>query len=367
MHKRIPRSVLLWALVGLVPLILGAGFALFFDQLPIEGTSLAIDWQDIYPGLAGFVQYGISKMRNPPWSLAILLPLRHLSVQASWGVWNFVSLVVLLLSVPRPPQRIRFWLSALLLIVSYPALRLLADGNLDPMTIAGALLCVIGYQQRHTLGLAAGILLVSTKPQASVLLLVALGVYILQTWPPRAWLRLGAILAVVVIPALVWRGPAWIEAVFSIQERGSLMDVSLWAALTRAALPVALRVALWLAVLGLTLGVAWQTGRRFSRYKAAMLIAASLLIAPYAAGNTVLVVMAVGVIPLFQARPGWGLLLIALFDLPFLIPPEALLVSFGYYSTLLLLLLWGAMIVQVWREEARPSEANQAVLAPPAS
>jgi len=345
-----------WALLGLVLVVLGAGFALFFNQLPIEGTSLAIDWRGIQTGLNRVVRYG-SGVRNPPWSLAILLPLRYLPMQASWGVWNFITLLILLLSVPRHPRRTRFWLGVLLLIVSYPALRLMADGNLDPLTIAGALLCVAGYRTRHTLVLAAGILLVSTKPQAAVLLLVVLGVSILLTWPVRAWLRLGAALAVVVIPCLLWRGPEWIDAVFSIEQRGSLMDVSLWSTLTRAGLPEVPRAALWLAVLGLTLLVAWQSRPGFSRYKAAMLIAASLLIAPYSAGNTVIAVLAVGLIPLFQARPGLGLLLIGLIDLPILIPADVLLVCFGYYSTVLLLLLWAAMIAQIWREPARPHES----------
>jgi len=359
-RHRSPHPVLVGALIALVLVILGTVFALFFSQLPVESTSLALDWRGIYTGLIRGVRYG-SGVRNPPWSLALLLPLRVLSMPASWGVWNFVSLLILLLSVPRHAQRARFWLSALLLIVSYPILRLFADGNLDPLTLAGALLCVIGYQKRHSLVLTAGILLASTKPQASVLLLLVLGLYVLQTWPLREWLRLGGWLAIIVIPAMLWRGQEWLEAVFGIQQRGSLMDVSLNSTLTRAGLSPTLSAVLWLAVLGLTLFIAWRSDRTFSRYKAAMLAAASLLIAPYSAGNTVLVVMAVGVIPLFQARPGWGLLLIALIDLPFLIPTDALLVSFGYYSTLLLLLLWATMIVQIGREAPIRKPASSSV------
>jgi DNA-binding transcriptional LysR family regulator len=73
-----------------------------------------------------------------------------------------------------------------------------------------------------------------------------------------------------------------------------------------------------------------------------MLIAASLLISPYAAGNSVLAVLAVGIIPLFQSRPRLEGLLIALIDLAFLPPRDWQ----AYYATAILLLAWAVL---AWR------------------
>ena len=75
--------------------------------------------------------------------------------------------------------------------------------------------------------------------------------------------------------------------------------------------------AAWLALAGLVLVYAWRSGNAFSREKAAALVAASLLLAPYAAGNSYLTVLAVGIIPLVIVWNPLAVVLLILTDLPY--------------------------------------------------
>lgn len=91
------------------------------------------------------------------------------------------------------------------------------------------------------------------------------------------------------------------------------------------------------------------------------LIAASLLLAPYSAANSVLTVLAVGVIPLFQKRPLIGGLLIVLINLPFLFPPETHFNFSAYYTTALLLVIWGVFGWHVWQRSTQPQTLIQPI------
>ncbi len=350
--------------VGWAVLLVGLGaaallFVAFFQQIPIEGTTLAMDWGGIWHAIqGGQPNYlaGETGVRIPPWNLLLILPLGLLPMRAGWGALVFLTYVVLVLSVPRTPRRVLFFLSVFLLATSFLALRHAADGNFEAMVIAGALLCVHGYGRRNVYTLAAGILLVCAKPQESALLLLVLVFSVLRTWPHQEWLRLGGLLALVVVPGLLWKGGDWLTAVFGIYQRGSVMDISLWATLERVGIAsVVVRAGIGMAFLVATLYLAWKSGPTFSRAKAAMLISASLLLAPYSAGNSILTVLAVGIIPLFQERPWVGGLLILLIDLPFLATREMLYWGQGYYWPAFLLLVWALMIVWMRQENAAVS------------
>ncbi len=347
-----------WAIVIVSVAAAALAFMAFFESLPIEGTTLAIDWQSIYPGIqGGRLSYAAAPgLRNPPWPLLPLLPLGLLSLRASWGLLNLLTLAVLVISVPRHRDRLRFVGGVLLLAISYPALRHAADGNLEGLVIGGTLLLLAGYSRRSPGLVAAGVLLVTVKPQVSFMLLTALAVLILRTWPARQWAQAAALVVLVAGVTLLLAGTDNVlDNMLGIEQRGSIMDSSLWAATTRAGLPAALRIGLWLAVLAVTLAVIWRGGRSLSRIKAGHLMAASLLLAPYAAGNTILSVLAIGVIPYFQARPRIGLVLIALLNLPLLIPAAALRPVLAWYVTGLLLLIWAVLGGWVWREERAPA------------
>lgn len=142
---------------------LGAVFAWFFARLPVEDTTLAMDWKGLWADIRSGIHYGT--LRNPPWSVFFLYPLTRLPMQVSWGVAMYLTLVVLIVSVPLARPRWRYWLSVLLLTSSIPSLRHMADGNLEGVMIAGLLLLLYGYHRASVPALAAGLLLGTAKPQ----------------------------------------------------------------------------------------------------------------------------------------------------------------------------------------------------------
>ncbi len=86
-----------------------------------------------------------------------------------------------------------------------------------------------------------------------------------------------------------------------------------------------------------------------------MLIAASLLLAPYAAGDSVLTVLAIGIIPLFQARPRTGLILIAFVDLQYVLPRDFLFQYSAFYWTAMLITCLGIWAWRFYQKEVRTS------------
>jgi hypothetical protein len=331
---------------GLCFVMAAALFVVFFEQLPVEGTTLGIDWLGLWHEFrGGTIHYSITDgLRNPPWSVLPLVPLGLLPQRASWGVLSLLTIAVSVVSVPRTKRRALYWLSVGLLVASYPSLRHLVDGNFEALVTGGLLLVLYGYARRRPYVMAAGVLLATAKPQSIVLFMPILAAYVMQMWPPCLWLKTVFAILAVIIPTLLWRGEAWIKAVQGTYQSGTIMDISLTAALTRTTwFAPGMVTAFWLLFIGATLLIAWKSDRALSREKAAMLVAASLLIAPYAAGNSVLTVMAIGAIPLVQARPLLGGLLIALINFPIVWTTHQLYQYSAYYTTGLLLLCWAVM------------------------
>lgn len=340
---------LIAAALGLMALV---GVVLFFEQLPIEGTSLAIDWKQLYNGLHNGPNYGNQTgLRIAPWSVLAVLPLGWLSFRASWGVLTFLTLAVEIISVPAAPPKWRQWAGILLLASSFPSLRHIVDGNFEGLIIAGTLLLVYGLGRQNLWMSAAGVVLATAKIQETWLLMATAGVYVLRTWPRREWLKLAGLFLTVMIPSLLWKGSEWLAAMAAIGERGSIMDASLLAALGRAGLPLWVIGALWIILLAATAFIVLRTAPQLSREKAALLIAASLLLAPYSAGNSYLTVLAVGVIPLLFARPASGIALLALTNALFFVPRDWMIAYSAYYATALLALTWLLLGWHVWKAD----------------
>lgn len=333
--------------------VLGAlGFMSFFNTLPLRSTTLALDWRNLWQAFNAGLQYdaGVGALRNPPWSVLPLWPLGALPMASAWGLLVYASLIVLVLSVPRVRPRWRTWAGILLLVASFPSLRNIADGNFEALVIAGVLLTLAGYERQQPLTLSVGVLLASAKPQTVLLLMPVLALYVLQTWPLRAWLRAGLITGSVILVTFLWRGEQWLASLARMPQLGTVMEANLMASLTRLdALPEAFNWALWLFVLAVTLLVVWRGNRHLSREKSGLLIAASLLLSPYAAGT--LVPLAIGVIALFVKRPAWGLPLIVLIDVQLWLNQPQFVAIFAYYSTFTLVAMWAVLAVFVWREE----------------
>ena len=130
---------------------------------------------------------------------------------------------------------------------------------------------------------------------------------------------------------------------------------------------------LWgLAAAGI-LAIGWwalqRRGWALGRLEAGALIAGGLLLAPYAASNSVLTVLAIGIVPLFQRAPLLGLALIVLYDLPLISGGnvELRLMWEATYWTGVLLLSWLALLGhRKWKQGDQGSGGIEpAVIRPP--
>jgi len=343
---------------ALALLLVGGGLLLiFFERLPIQGTSLAIDWKGLWLGLrANPPVFGnATGLRIAPWDVLLVKPLGWLPFEASWGLLTLLTLAVLVISVPRTYGRKRLWLGCLLLITSFPAVRHFADGNFEGLIIAGLLLVVYGYRTENNWVLAAGLLLATAKVQEAWVLTLVLGAYLLRTWPPRRLFGLIGGLGTVLILSLAWQGNEWVLGVGSILRQNSIVNSSLWATLLRLGWPIWAAATTWLVVAGLVVLFAWRSGPTFSRQKAAAVVAAAMLLSPYWAANSYLTVLAVGILPLVIAGNAWAVILLIVVDLSYLASHKLAYDWSASYWTAILLITFCLLAVQTWRAEKQLS------------
>jgi hypothetical protein len=356
------RRWLEYLLAALLVAIALASAMWFFTRWPIENTMLAIDWRGLWTGLRGPrpVYGNDTGLLITPWNAILLMPLGRLSFGASWGVLAVFTLGVLIASVPRQAQRARHLLAVGLLTTSYLSLRLLADGNFEGIIILGLLLIVAAWPQRRVWLMAAGLLLATTKPQEVWILMLALGYYLLASWPAQRWLRLAGLLAVVVVPSLLWLGADWVRGMVNAEMHYHWIDPSLPASLNRLGAPIWLTAAAYAAFAAANAFVIWRSRPEVTREKVAMFVAASLLLAPYAACNSYLTVLAVGLVPMGLRSLRLGLLIALLIDVLFLIPKPIMFHYSAWYFSLLLFGAWALCLAHVWRAEVRPRPAGAA-------
>jgi uncharacterized membrane protein len=338
----------------------------FFMRIPVAGTTLAMDWITIRPGVDHWdLSYGLdSLLRITPWSAVLLLPLGQLPLNAGWGIVAFLTLVVLTFCVPRGENAGGKWIAGIFAAAfSFLALRTMADGNVEFLTLAGLLLLEAGLLQKNPIVFALGILLTVSKVQETWILVVFLPLVAGRGWNARRWLITLSTLALAVVPGILWRGREWLSSVFSIQDRGSIMDSSLLASAQRTGGSFELAFTLWIVLFLATAAVAALYVRGYSREALGFLTAGSLLLAPYAAGNNVLIVYAIAVLPLLMAGRWEGMLLAVLCNLPYLLLPFPDLnyrLSASYW-TLVLVLTWVLLALRLRETREKPDQVLCAV------
>ncbi|MDD5367652.1 MAG: hypothetical protein PHQ40_01090 [Anaerolineaceae bacterium] len=357
------KKLLLFTGYLLVIILVGVsiyGFFFFINQWPIENTTLAMDWKGLWKGLHHTPPiYGNSTgLRIAPWSLWAIWPIAQLPFRASWATLNLLTLICLIISVPKSMNRKGIWfISILLLVTSFFSMRHLADGNFEGMMIAGLTLLFFGYQKQEPALVALGLLMATAKIQEVWLFIVVFGIVLLRTWKVTQWMKTLAFAAAVAIPAFIFRGIDWIFGMAAISERGSIMDSSLFATSSRLGLSQPLIFLLWTAILSLTVWVALQSNHSFIREKAAMLISASLVLSPYMAGNSFLTLIAIGIIPLFQSNIILGGFLIAGVDLLYFAPAQLLYDWSATYIFGLTILTWLVLLIDLHRKDHIQSKA----------
>ena len=333
-------------------LLVVGGLTIFFQMLPIENTTLAMDWKTEWGAMrGGNLHYQPAEgVRFPPWSLLPFLPLGLLPMKTAWGILAGISIYLVAASVPRiQPTRV-YLVSVLLAVTSFASIRNIVDGNFEAVVVAGVALLIYAYRNENIALLALGLIVATIKIQVVTLLILILLVYILFAWQKWKWLKAGVLTGAVILPSLIWRGKDWYIAVFGAnydKYTNSIIDISLSAALTRLEVipPGFISLALIL-ILAITIAVAWKTRPSLSHDKAGFFIAASLLLAPYAAGNSVLSLLVIGIIPLFQTRPWLVGSLLVFFNLPYFWTTEFLYNYQAYYWTSLVFITW---VILTWR------------------
>lgn len=329
-----------------------AAFVLAFVNLPVHQDALAIDWKVFWAATHGFqVDYAGQLAFSPPWALVLLWPLTALPLNVGWGLWAFLLLVVLGFAARRGSGPSSGALAIVLLCSSYHTIRQVVDGNIELLVIAGALLLLAALPRRQAWLFAAGVLLTSAKIQGSWLLILAAVFVVWRSWGTPAALRAYALAGLPVLLALLWRGAEWWQALQRFPFTGTAIDASLLATLARLRAPGWLIAAAWLLVLAATL---WALRRRsFAQVQVGALAAAGLLLAPYAASNSVLTPLALVAPPLLARRLWLGVVVFAFANLPyFLLDNTAWRThSESNYWTFFLLALWA---ISLWRLRSEP-------------
>lgn len=336
--------------------------------LPVDGVVFGYDWHNYWVMMqTGWPNYGLVDVFNPPWSLLMLWPLAQLPFRESWAVLTFMTLLVLVVTLPWSAGKKTALMAGLLLLTSFITLRHLADGNLGALVVGGGSLLVVGWRKQWPGCLALGVLLVTAKYQESWLLLLALGWYLWRAWSVRALGAAAALTLAVVGPSLWLLGEAWLARLI-IAAPESTLGVKFASSIARpggnislnafgevlGAMPWLLGV-LQLAVLGWTAYLVMRSRAELSSEKLGMLLTASMLLAPYAGGLSLLTALALGAGPLFTWQAIWAGGLIGLTHLPYLF--IALNVSDvaprwpEWYWTVVLLLIWGTCGWRVYSTE----------------
>lgn len=327
----------------------------------VFGYDWHLFWTTVRSGVPDYSQLDVF---NPPWTQLMLVPFGQLSFKASWALWTLTSISIFVFAIPRRVDGQAWGLGLLIGIGSFWTLRALADGALEAFVVVGALVIVWAIRSRRPIWLGLGLVLATSKYQETWLLAIAVGVWCLRYWRPAQWGKTLATVAVIVVPTLAWLGPSWIARLthgadglgFSpnIARLGS--NISLQALGGIAGWPAAATLALWIVILGVTAVTFWFRARTVETRVAGLLIATSMLLAPYVGLLSLASLVIIVLLPLWQRHRWIGLGLLFWANLPYVTAFQpgstgqfewAELVQLGLLAT-----TWLAVTLELWREPA---------------
>ncbi len=149
---------------------------------------------------AGWTEAWALVMYNPPWVLAVILPLGTLPAGVAWALWQALLMALVFIAAElswcwyggMPRQRWAAWLLALTFM---PALIAVRSGQMGVLVLSGAAMWLEGVRRQRPWLAGAGLVLLSFKPH--VLYGFAPAVLI-EAWSRRRWQPL--------LTAVVWLG-----------------------------------------------------------------------------------------------------------------------------------------------------------------
>lgn len=337
---------------------LGSLFIWAVSKLPVDQSGISFDLGTFFwPATHLFRIHYVDGLYAPPWTLALLWPLTVWPINISRGFFALAILLAALISVRRHKSYTRWLLALLLLLFSHPVLRQLTELNIEFMPIFGALLLVYALREQSEFAMAGAAFLLSAKIQESWLLAAVLGLRVLYTWPRPKLVRVFAWSGAFTLPLLLWKGAEWLEAMLRFGPKAT--DSSLRSIFSELGVHPLLFGAIWLAILIITLRSTMRTGGETGRSEIGMLLAAGLLLSPYASNTSVVTPLAIGVPPFVQRRPLPGTMLMSLFYLPYFILQTRQIRAIweNTYSAIMLLIIWGVMLWDLHTNNASSSEA----------
>ena len=149
-------------------------------------------------------------MRNPPWALPFVLPLRWMSFPAAYAFWTILSAAIIggcgrqlwRLYSPRPSLK-----PAFICFLFGPTLLLLNLGQTTAFVLLGVTLFWYAIQRRRDWLAGSALLLVVIKPQVALLFLLVSALWIIET---KRWRILAAAVLSVAASSLlaVWLNPS---------------------------------------------------------------------------------------------------------------------------------------------------------------
>jgi hypothetical protein len=337
-------------------LLLSGLFYFVIPLLRLSPENFAFDWRESFYGAIWRENFGWEShpFRVPPWSIPFFIPLTALPFNVGWAIMMAVTTLSLVLVVPRFPKTVQR-AGLLLLFTAYPVIRNYADVNLEAYVLLGLMLSFAAFQKQNPYLLALGVLLATIKPQNVSLMMLVMGLYILQTFTRRNILIFGGIVGTVVFASLLVWGRAWYTSLTT-----TVPGVSLSATFESLSLPSSLALILQIGIGLITLFVVLRGNKEISKLKAGLLIAASIIIAPYTNLTSLVSMLAFGGIALLQKRFWLGVFVFLLADAPYLY--RLSLVPFDLDSslsiTIIMTITWFILLIVFYQDEIQPKETR---------
>lgn len=346
------QSTIAWGRIFLYAVLIAITFLPFLlatNIVDLDNPAIAFDWRAGFHGAIWRENFGWGTVafQTPPWSVLFLLPFTALSFGLGWAAMMYITTIALVLAVPRRPSRNKWLIGTLLLLTAHPVLRNFADVNLEGFLVAGMLISLYAFDQKKPYTLALGILIAGIKPQGVFLVFVIMGSYMLRTFHWRDIAKVvGVCGGVFAITMLIW-GEAWLMSLgrlpLGISLTATLADIGL------SSVPITI-IRTFVAIVSLV--VAYRGNPILDRSKVGLLIAASVLVAPYANGLSLVTSLAFGGIALFMNRPWLGVFVFLAYNLPYLqaFGVDQFTIENTFYYMTIQLVLWGILLATVYQD-----------------
>jgi hypothetical protein len=341
------RNLIEWGFLGFVfvlPLLVIIYSTNFVD---LTAENIAFDWRWYYTSLQGDFDINSRLFVAVPWSVPILLPFTWLPFHISWALALYLTLIALIVAVPRTGKYKGLVMG--MLLIAYPTVRNFADLNLEQFMILGVLLILYAFKKKQPYLMAFGLLLAAFKPQETLLLFFLLAWYILKHFSWTDILKIGFVTGGIFLITMFLYGAAWWANVQAGPSGLTIVGMGKdWN------LPLILVLFVQFVVSIVSLRFALLGDIHLSQLKAGLLIAASLIVSPYANGLSLVTLLAIGVTVIAVRSLRLGSLLFLLYSLIYLQFFGLDIFASGRFPTLSLFLVnvltWAILLYFVYRD-----------------